>query len=56
LHLRGLSGRALHGAEAGVDSCARSVTQYGALRRVLIVSLTPAADAADLRLNPEVRH
>src|SRR2546425_10786375 len=34
------------GAEAGVDSCARSVTNHGALPRVLVVSLAPAADGA----------
>jgi 2-succinyl-6-hydroxy-2,4-cyclohexadiene-1-carboxylate synthase len=36
------------GAEAGVDSCARSVTHpLDALPRVLVVSLAPAAHAAD---------
>src|SRR5712692_8112189 len=35
------------GAEAGVDSCARSVTHLrDALPRVLVVSLAPPADAA----------
>jgi len=66
LHLRGLGGRApsdptksaisrgpLEGAEAGVDSCARSVTHLrDALSRVLVVSLAPAADAANLRRTP----
>ncbi len=38
------------GAEAGVDSCARSVTHLrDALPRVLVVSLAPAADAANMR-------
>jgi len=37
------------GAEAGVDSCARSVTHHGALPRVLVVSLAPATHAAYTR-------
>jgi hypothetical protein len=53
LHLRGLGGRARRlrrGAEACVDSCARSVTHLrDALFRVLVVSLAPAADAANMR-------
>jgi hypothetical protein len=57
LHLRGLGGRAPVGAEACVDSCARSVThRRDALPRVLVVSLAPATDAADLLLNSEARH
>jgi len=37
------------GAEAGVASCARSVTHLrDALPHVLVVSLAPAADAANM--------
>jgi hypothetical protein len=42
-----------YGAEASVVSCARSVTHLrDALPRVLVASLAPTADAADLRRNP----
>jgi hypothetical protein len=42
-----------YGAEARVASCARSVAHLrDALRRVLVGSLAPAADAANMRRNP----
>jgi len=60
LHLRGLVGRARAlraGAEACVDSCARSVSHLrDALPHVLVVSLAPAADAANMRRTSGARH
>jgi len=45
------------GAEAGVASCAHSVTHLrDALPRVLVVSLAPAADAANLRRTSRSGH
>ena len=45
------------GAEAGVASCARWVTHLrDALRRVLVGSLAPAADAANLRRTSRAGH
>src|SRR6267143_6391598 len=57
LHLRWPSRPGAYGAEAGVASCARSVTHLrDALPRVLVVSLAPAVDAAkyasDLGVGP----
>ncbi len=50
MHLRVLVGRGAYGAEASVVSCARSVTHLrDALPHVLVVSLAPAAEAANLR-------
>jgi len=44
------------GAEAGVDSCARSVTHLrDALPRVLVVSLAPAAYAGEYAADPPSR-
>ncbi len=46
-----------YGAEAGVASCARSVTHLrDALPRVLVGSLAPAAEAAPWRANSVAHH
>jgi hypothetical protein len=45
------------GAEASVDSCARSVTHLrDALPRLLVVSLAPAASAANMRRTSVAGH
>ncbi len=56
-HLRRPSRPGAFGTEAGVASCARSVTHLrDALFRVLVVSLAPADKVANLQRPPRAGH